>query len=95
VVRMADALRQTDAEMAVPWNDRLARRRAGGHVIAQKLSAWGELADEWTVDAAGDWVCALSSVKLWEELVLDLGWSRERFARSLERQLVAGLLRRK
>jgi hypothetical protein len=29
------------------------------------------------------------------ELVLDLGWSRERFARSLERQLVAGLLRRK
>ncbi|MBL8683615.1 MAG: TetR/AcrR family transcriptional regulator [Myxococcales bacterium] len=95
VVRMADALRQTDAEMAVPWKDRLANRRAGGHIIAQKLSAWGELADEWTVESAGDWVCALSSVKLWEELVLDLGWSRERFARSLERQLAAGLLRPK
>lgn len=95
VVRMADALRQTDVEMAAPWKDRLANRRAGGHIVAQKLSAWGELADEWTVESAGDWVCALSSVKLWEELVLDLGWSRERFARSLERQLVTGLLRPK
>jgi AcrR family transcriptional regulator len=95
VVRMADALRQTDAEMAVPWKDRLANRRAGGHIVAQALSSWGELADEWTVETAGDWVCALSSVKLWEELVLDLGWSRERFARSLERQLLAALLRHK
>lgn len=93
VVRMADALRQTDGEMAVPWNDRLAQRRAGGRTLAQKLAEWGVLSDAWTVETAGDWVCALSSVKLWEELVLDLGWSRERFARSLERQLTAALLR--
>lgn len=93
VVRMADALRQSDPEMAAPWLDRLAQRRAGGHRIARLLDQWGELAEEWTVESAGDWVCALSSVKLWEELVLDLGWSKERFARSLERQLSAALLR--
>ena len=93
VVRMADALRQTDPELAAPWHDRLAHRRAGGHHIANTLARWGELSDEWTVETAGDWVCAMSSVKLWEELVLDLGWSKERFTRSLERQLVAALLR--
>lgn len=94
VVRMADALRQTDGDMAIPWKDRLAQRRAGGRAIAQQLADWGELTEGWTVETAGDWVCALASVKLWEELVLDLGWSRERFARTLEQQLSAALLAR-
>lgn len=93
VVRMADALRQTDPEMAVPWNERLAHRRAGMRAIAQQLADWGELCDEWTVETAGDWLCALASVKLYEELVIDLRWSKDRFARSLEAQLVRALLR--
>lgn len=95
VVRMADALRQTDGEMAAPWKDRLTQRRAGGRAIAQQLADWGELAEGWTIETAGDWVCALASVKLWEELVLDLGWSRERFARTLEQQLSSALLSRR
>jgi AcrR family transcriptional regulator len=93
VVRMADALRQTDPDMAAPWEDRLAARRAGGRAIAARLDQWGALSDEWTVETAGDWICALASVKLWEELIIDLRWSKERFARSLEQQLCSALLR--
>ena len=93
VVRMADALRQSDPEMAAAWLDRLAARRQGGHRVARALARWGELAEPWTVETAADWVCAMSSVKLWEELVLDLGWSKKRFASLLERQLTAALLR--
>jgi AcrR family transcriptional regulator len=93
VVRMADALLQTDLEMAAPWQDRLASRRAGGRAIAARLEQWGVLSDEWTVETAGDWICALASVKLWKELIIDLRWSKERFARSLELQLSSALLR--
>jgi AcrR family transcriptional regulator len=92
VVRMADAHRQSDPELRAAWDDRLANRRAGGHAIAGQLARWGELAPAWTVETAGDWITALASVKLWEELVRDLGWSSKRFAEHLERLLADSLL---
>lgn len=76
------------------WIDRLGNRRAGGHEIAGQLKAWGELASGWTVESAGDWICGLASVKLWAEMVLDLGWSKDRFAAHLTRLLCDTLLTR-
>jgi len=39
--------------------------RAALAVAVAQLTDWGELSEGWTVDTAGDWLCALSSVKLW------------------------------
>lgn len=95
VVRMADALRQTDPALREAWDERLANRRAGGRAVAERLAHWDQLAPGWTVESAGDWITALASVKLWEELVLDLGWSSKRFTQHLERLLGDTLLDRK
>lgn len=94
VVRMADALRITVPELDEAWRDRLANRRAGSREVAKRLKDSGELSPEWTVAAAGDWVTSVSSAQRWAELVVDLGWSRQRFtdvtARVLKKALLMG-----
>lgn len=92
VVRAADAARRSDREVAAGWADRLKSRRRGGHLIAKRLAAWGRLSPEWTTKTAGDWLTAQASVKVWEELVLDLGCSHKRFVELMTRAFVRALL---
>ena len=79
VVCAAAVARRTDPEAAAASRDRLKNRRRGCYTMAERLEAWGELAPEWTTRTAGDWLTAQSSVGLWEELTIDLKWSRRRY----------------
>lgn len=92
VVRAADAARRVDPAVAAAWSDRLKNRRRGSYRVVTRLAAWGRLAPGWTARAAGDWLTAQASVKVWEELVLDLGWSRGRFTETMTRAFVGALL---
>lgn len=92
VVRAVDALRRGDPDLEASWHDRLANRRAGCLEIATRISTWNRLAPGWTVPTAGDWLTVQSSVKVWEELVLDLGWSSKRYASVVTRSATAVLL---
>ena len=92
VARAADAARRSDPDVAAAWADRLQQRRRGGYQVANRLAGWGRLAPQWTVRAAGDWLTVQASVKVWEELVLDLGWSRDRFATMLATACTRALL---
>ena len=92
VVRAADAARRADPAVAAAWADRLKVRRAGGYRVATRLAAWGRLAPAWTSRTAGEWLTAQGSVKVWEELVLDLGWSRRRFTQTMARAFTRALL---
>ena len=92
VDRAADAARRGDPAVAAAWGDRLRNRRRGGYRVATRLAAWGRLAPSWTARTAGDWLTAQASVKVWEELVLDLGWSRGRFTKTMTRAFVGALL---
>ena len=92
IVRAADALRFDNPEIAEAWAERLAQRRRGNRLAAIKLQAWGELAPTWSVNTAADWLTSHASVKWWEELVIDLGWSHRRFERTLAQTLKASLL---
>jgi AcrR family transcriptional regulator len=94
VVRAADAMRHRDAAVAEAWNDRLRNRRQGGREVTARLAHWGALAPGWTIRTAGDWLTAQGSVKVWEELVLDLGYSARRFERMMARVFVGALLHR-
>ena len=94
VARAADAMRHRDAAVAQAWNDRLRTRRQGGHAVTTRLARWGALAPGWTTRTAGDWLTAQASVKVWEELVLDLGYSARRFEQMMTRAFVGALLHR-
>jgi hypothetical protein len=43
----------------------------------------GELDPGWTVAGAGDLLWALTSIRTWEDLVIDSGWSRDWYVQSL------------
>ena len=92
VVRAADAIRKRDAAVERAWLDRLENRRRGIHALVKRLSDWGKLASEWTVPTARDWTTAQASVKLWEELVVDLGWSSARYRKAMTLWLTRALL---
>ena len=92
VVRSADAIRATEPHVQRAWMDRLANRRQGARTIAKRLKAWGRLATGWSVPTAGDWLAAQGGVKIWEELVMDLGWSRKRYVESMTRAFKGSLL---
>ena len=91
-VRAADAMRFDNPEIAAAWAERLAKRRRGNRKTALQLQAWGELAPVWSVNTAGDWLTSHTSVKWWEELVIELGWSHRRFEKTLAQTLKASLL---
>ncbi len=92
IVRAADALRFDNPAIAAAWAERLAKRRRGNRRLAIQLQARGELASMWSVNSAGDWLTSHASVKWWEELVIDLGWSHRRFEKTLAQTLKASLL---
>jgi len=91
-VRAADAVRRSDPKVSAAWSDRLKNRRRGGYQIAERLAAWGDLAPHWTTRSAGDWLTAQASVKVWEELVVDLGYSSRRFVKVMSTAFVGALL---
>ncbi len=93
VARAAYELRSSDPAIEAAWKDRAAARRAGGRRIAEFVSNAGELAEEWTVPAAGDWITSVAQPRHWEELVVDLGWSKKRFIEVTTRVLCRSLLR--
>lgn len=79
VVRIARALRYQDSAFEAAWLDRVKNRRRATFRMARRLKDWGRLAPECSVRTAGDWLAAQGSVDLWEELVIDMRWSPERF----------------
>jgi AcrR family transcriptional regulator len=91
VVRMCYRLRARP-EMEAAWQDRLAARRRGAESMARQLRAWGRLTPSMSVAAATDWITAVGSVRLWDELTGDLGWSQRRFVEHVRRGLRATLL---
>ena len=92
VVRAADAMRRSDAAVAQAWSDRLQNRRRGAYQAAKRLAAWGDLSPRWTTRSAGDWLTVQGSVKVWEELVIDLGYSARRFEKVMTDAFVGALL---
>ena len=92
VVRAADSIRKRDADVERAWRDRLENRRRGCQKLVKRLSQWGRLAPDWTATAARDWMTAQASVKLWEELVIDLGWSSARYQRTMTLSFTRALL---
>ena len=84
------ALHEPDAIAVRLHNEEL--RRGGYHVIVEHISSRFGLARGLDVDSATDVLLALCGPALYRLLVLEYGWSRDRFERWLHRALVHQLL---
>ena len=79
IARAFDEARRADAAIAEAWDDRMERRRASCRSVVERLADAAELDPRWTVDDAADVLWALTSMRTWEDLVIDSGWSRDRY----------------
>ena len=74
-----EVARRTDGDFDAAWRDRMAHRRRNMGAVVKWLAEAGDLADGMNVKAGTDVVWTMLSVHLFEDLVVDRGWSTERY----------------
>jgi AcrR family transcriptional regulator len=75
IARAIDAVRRTDAEVENSWQDRLKSRLLGCRQIIARLANDGILRKELKPAAAADILWTVTSLRTWEDLVLQRGWT--------------------
>ncbi len=73
------AMRDTDAEAATAWDDRMQALRHGCVAIIDALIDNGNLASAYKREEAVDMLWTMLSVRNWEQLVIDCGWDQQRY----------------
>lgn len=76
VARAVDRLRATDADAAAVWEERESARLSRCADVVRRLDDEGVLAPSWSIPAAAAMFWSVTSLRAWEELVMDRGWSR-------------------
>lgn len=91
VARAVDAIRRTDAAAARAWQDRLESRLALCRAIVSRLEAEGSLRPGLSPAIAADLLWTMTSLRMWEDLVLDREWSAEEYQRYVTRVVIGAL----
>jgi hypothetical protein len=86
------AMRDSDAEAAAAWDDRMQAVRYGCAAAVRALAEEGALTPTLDQDAATDLLWMLLSVENWERLVRDCGWSQSDYESQIKRLASAALL---
>lgn len=73
------AMMDSDAEARSAWDDRMAAVRHGCAAAIRSLKQDGHLSDNLTEDEATDFLWTLLSVRSWELLCIECGWSQDRY----------------
>ena len=79
VARAVDAVRRTDAAAARAWQDRLQSRLQGCRAIVSRLETEGSLRPGLDPSIAADLLWTMTSLRMWEDLVLEREWSPEQY----------------
>ncbi|WP_413204414.1 TetR/AcrR family transcriptional regulator [Rhodospirillum sp. A1_3_36] len=79
------AMADTDPEAQAAWGNRMEALRQGCEAAITALDRDGDLDPALTVERATDSLWALLSVRLWEQLVQDRGWSQEDYVFEIKR----------
>ncbi len=91
VARAIDAVRRTDAAAARAWQSRLESRLAGCRAIVSRLKAEGSLRPGLDPSIAADLLWTMTSLRMWEDLVLEREWSPEQYQGYLTNVLIGAL----
>src|SRR6266540_2469788 len=82
----------TDADAEASWQDRMKHRYAHSRAVAHRMAVEGVLAAGWTEAAAADLIWSMTSIRTYEDLVIDRGWSVNRYRQRLKAILVGMLV---
>jgi len=80
------AVLDTDADAAEAWGRRMQAMREGCQAAIVALEKDKTLSPEWTVDTATDLLWTMLSVRNWEQLTKDCGWSKKEYVDRLQMQ---------
>ena len=79
VLKAIMAMKDTDAEAALAWNDRMQAVRHGCEAAVKALAKDGELTTGLSTKKATDTLWMLLSVRNWEQLTIECGWSQKQY----------------
>lgn len=88
VARAAEAVRRTDPAVEQAWQDRLTHRLRGCREIVVRLAREGKLRPDITPADATDLLWTLTSLRTWEDLVLERRWSAAKYEAHIASALV-------
>ena len=87
-------LRRSDPAADAAWKEREHARLQRCEQVVQRLHGDGELAAAWDVPTASRCFWAVTSQRVWDDLVMDQGWSTAQYRDHITALLEAALLRR-
>jgi AcrR family transcriptional regulator len=91
VARAVDAVRRTDAAAARAWQERLDSRLDRCRVIVARLESEGLLRPGLSPSIAADLLWTMTSLRMWEDLVLERKWSPEQYQKYVTNVLIGAL----
>jgi len=87
-----DAARRFDADAEATWQGRMRYRYTHSRAVAHRLAAEGVLAAGWTEADAADLIWSLTSIRTYEDLVVDRGWSLSKYRQRVKAILVGAIV---
>ena len=93
VATALDVLRRSDDAADAAWKEREHARLERCEQLIRRLHDDRELAPEWDVSTAAQCFWAVTSQRVWDDLVIDQGWSTGRYREHLTVLLERALLR--
>ena len=83
LARAFESVRRQDDAAERSWQDRLESRLQGCRTVAARLAREGALRPELEPAVVTDLLWTLTSLRVWEDLVLQRGWSAEQYEKRL------------
>ena len=79
MARGLDAVRRTDEEVERGWQDRLRRRLDGCRQMIARMEKEGTLRTDLDPSDAADLLWSITSLRMWEDLVIQRKWTAEQY----------------
>ena len=93
VARALLEARETDEAAAAAWDDRMGAVRESCRITIEALHRDGMLAPGWSRDEAVDLLWTMLSIRNWEHLTNDCGWSQGQYVARMQELLKRALVR--
>jgi AcrR family transcriptional regulator len=89
-----DGVRRTDKDAEAAWQDRQKHRHEKCRAIIERIRKEGALKPGLDAGTATDLLWTITSLRTWEELVLDRGWTADQYRERVTLLLLDALLDR-
>ena len=89
-----DVLRRSDPAAEAAWKEREHARLDRCEQVVRRLHADGDLTPTMNVAVAARCLWAITSQRVWDDLVVDQGWSTSQYRKHLTQLAESALLRR-